>query len=74
MKEIGANEAVLRNLQNGDPYILYGRKGMAPGEAVEIVSQQNLELETNQQIIEFETEIQGYLSSGSIVTPRIGPS
>jgi hypothetical protein len=74
MKEIGANEAVLRNLQNGDPYILYGRKGMAPGEAVEIVAQQNLELETNQQIIEFETEIQGYLSSGSIVTPRIGPS
>ncbi|MCH6199463.1 C25 family cysteine peptidase [Aquiflexum sp. LQ15W] len=74
MKEIGANEAVLRNLQNGDPYILYGRKGMAPGEAVEIVSKQNIELETNQQIIEFETEIQGYLSSGSIVTPRIGPS
>ena len=74
MKEIGANEAVLRNLQNGDPYILYGRKGMKPGEAVEVVSQQNIELETNQQIIEFETELQGYLSSGSIVTPRIGPS
>ncbi|WP_349630848.1 C25 family cysteine peptidase [Aquiflexum sp. TKW24L] len=74
MKEIGANEAVLRNLQNGDPYILYGRKGMKPGEAVEIVAQQNLELETNQQIVEFETEIQGYLASGSIVTPRIGPS
>lgn len=74
MKEIGANEAVLRNLQNGDPYILYGRKGMRPGEAVEIVSQQNIELETNQQIIEFDTELQGYLSSGSIVTPRIGPS
>lgn len=74
MKEIGANEAVLRNLQNGDPYILYGRKGMRPGEAVEVVSQQNIELETNQQIIEFETELQGYLSSGSIVTPRIGPS
>jgi hypothetical protein len=74
MKEIGANEALLRNLKNGDPYILYGRKGMTPGEAIEIVSQQDIELETNQQIIEFETELQGYLSSGSIVTPRIGPS
>jgi hypothetical protein len=74
MKEIGANEAVLRGLKNGDPYILYGRKGMKPGEAVEIVSQQNIELETNEQIIEFETELEGYFSSGSIITPRIGPS
>jgi hypothetical protein len=74
MKEIGANEALLRNLKNGDPYILYGRKGMKPGEAVEIVARRDIELETNEQVIEFETNLQGYFTSGSIITPRIGPA
>lgn len=74
MKEIGANEALLRNLKNGDPYILYGRKGMKPGEAVEIVAKRDIELETNEQVIEFETNVQGYFTSGSIITPRIGPA
>lgn len=74
MKSIGANEAVLRNLQNGDPYILFGRKGMRPGDGVEIVAKQDLDLETNAQIIEFQTQMSGYISSGSILTPRIGPA
>jgi hypothetical protein len=74
MKQIGANEALLRNLKNGDPYILFGRKGMKPGEAVEIVAQRDIELETNEQVIEFETNLQGYFTSGSIITPRIGPA
>ncbi|WP_373521620.1 C25 family cysteine peptidase [Aquiflexum sp.] len=74
MKQIGANEALLRNLKNGDPYILYGRKGMKPGEAVEIVAKRDIELETNEQVIEFETNLEGYFTSGSIITPRIGPA
>lgn len=74
MKEIGANEALLRNLKNGDPYILYGRKGMKPGEALEIVAKTDIELETNEQVIEFETQLEGYFTSGSILTPRIGPA
>ena len=74
LREVGANEAVLRNLKNGDPYILYGQKGMRPGEAVEIVAQRGIELETNEQIIEFETSVEGYFTSGSIITPRIGPA
>lgn len=74
MKEVGANEALLRNLKNGDPYILYGRKGMRAGEAVEVVAQRNIELETNQQIIQFDTDLEGFFTSGSIITPRIGPA
>lgn len=74
MKLVGANEAVLRNLQNGDPYILFGQKGMRPGEGVEIVAKQDLEIETNAQILEFQTQLTGYISSGSILTPRIGPA
>lgn len=74
LRQVGANEALLRNLKNGDPYILYGRKGMKAGEAVEIVAQRGIELETNEQIIAFETSVEGYFTSGSIVTPRIGPA
>ncbi len=74
LKEVGANEATLRNLKTGDPYVLFGKKGMQPGEAVEIVSQPNSELESNQQIIDFDTDLTGYFTSGSILTPRIGPS
>ncbi|GAB2631982.1 putative type IX secretion system sortase PorU2 [Belliella aquatica] len=74
LKEVGANEATLRNLKNGEPYILHGRKGMRPGEAIEIVAKTNLEAEPNQQIVEFETDVTGYFTSGSIITPRIGPA
>ncbi|MFD2202450.1 C25 family cysteine peptidase [Shivajiella indica] len=74
LKELGANEAVLRNLKNGDPYILFGRKGMNPGESIEVVAKSDPELGSNQQVIDFETKLEGYFTSASIVTPRIGPA
>ncbi|MCH7411509.1 C25 family cysteine peptidase [Belliella sp. DSM 111904] len=74
LKEVGANEALLRNLKNGEPYILHGRKGMRPGEAVEIVGRKDIEVSPDQQIIEFESDVFGYFTSGSIITPRVGPS
>jgi hypothetical protein len=74
MKELGANEAVLRNLKNGDPYILFGRKGMKPGESIEVVAQSDPDIGSNQQVIEFETTMEGYFTSASILTPRIGPA
>ncbi|SHN02299.1 Peptidase family C25 [Cyclobacterium lianum] len=74
MKELGANEATLRNLQTGDPYILFGRKGMRPGEAIEVVPDTNGALPRESQIISFETDITGYFPSGKILSPRIGPA
>lgn len=74
LKEFGANEATLRNLKTGDPYILYGQKGMAAGEAIEIVGNANLEYPPNQQTLSFDTELDGYLTSGVILTPRVGPA
>ncbi|NVJ85811.1 MAG: transporter [Algoriphagus sp.] len=74
LKEFGASEVTLRNLQSGDPYILYGRKGMKPGEALEIIGNADFELPANQQTLSFKTELQGYISEGVIVTPQIGPS
>jgi hypothetical protein len=74
LKELGANEATLRNLVTGDPYILFGKKGMAPGEAVEIVPSVNGEVSRDAQVISFETDINGYFPSGSIVSPKVGPA
>lgn len=74
LKEFGANEATLRNLNTGDPYILYGQKGMAPGEAIEIIGDTNQEFPPNQQTLSFDTELEGYITSGVILTPRVGPA
>lgn len=74
LREFGANEATLRSLKTGDPYILYGRKGMQAGEAIEIVGNANFEVPDNQQTLSFSTELNGYLTSGVVITPRIGPA
>ncbi|MEX2511402.1 MAG: C25 family cysteine peptidase [Cyclobacteriaceae bacterium] len=74
LKELGANEATLRNLQTGDPYILFGKKGMEPGEAVEIVPDRNDETPTSSQILRFETDINGYFPTGRILSPHVGPA
>ena len=74
LKELGANEATLRNLETGDPYILFGRKGMRPGEAIEVVPDNEDELARDSQVISFETGIQGYFPSGSILSPKVGPA
>ncbi|WP_026954759.1 C25 family cysteine peptidase [Algoriphagus vanfongensis] len=74
IKQFGASEVTLRALQTGDPYILYGRKGMQPGEAIEIVGNPDFEVPASQQTLSFDTELDGYLTNGKILTPRIGPA
>jgi hypothetical protein len=74
LKEFGASEATLRALKTGDPYILYGRKGMLPGEAIEIIGNKNIEVPERQQTLSFDTELAGYLTSGVVLTPRVGPA
>jgi len=74
LREFGANEATLRALKTGDPYILYGRKGMRPGESIEIVGNPNFEQPAAKQTLRFESEIQGYFTNGVILSPRIGPA
>ncbi|TDQ15227.1 peptidase C25-like protein [Algoriphagus boseongensis] len=74
LKQFGASEATLRALSNGDPYILFGRKGMRPGEAIEIVGNPNFEVPARQQTLRFDTQVEGYITKGVILTPRIGPA
>jgi hypothetical protein len=74
LREFGANEATLRALKTGDPYILYGRKGMRAGESIEIVGNPNFEQPAAQQTLSFQSDIEGYLTNGVILSPRIGPA
>lgn len=74
LKEFGASEATLRNLATGDPYILYGQKGMKAGEAIEIIGNPSFEVPSREQTLNFSTEVEGYLSQGVVLTPRIGPA
>ncbi len=74
LKELGASEATIRALKNGDPYILYGRKGMKPGEAIEIVGTKNLTVPANKQTITFSADLEGYFTTGTILTPKVGPA
>ena len=74
LKELGASEATIRALKNGDPYILYGRKGMKPGEAIEIVGTKNANVPANKQTLTFSADLEGYMTSGTILTPKVGPA
>lgn len=74
LRQFGANEATLRALKTGDPYILYGRKGMRAGEAIEIIGNPNFEVPASEQTLSFDTEVEGYFTNGVIVTPKIGPA
>ena len=74
LKELGASEATLRALKNGDPYILYGRKGMKPGEAIEIIGTKNPDVPANKQTLTFSADLEGYMTSGTILTPKVGPA
>lgn len=74
LREFGANEATMRGLKTGDPYILYGQKGMRAGEAIEIIGNPDFEVDPNQQTLSFQTDLTGYLTSGWILTPKVGPA
>ena len=74
IKELGASEATIRALKNGDPYILYGRKGMKPGEAIEIIGTKNPDVPSNKQTLTFSANLEGYMTSGTILTPKVGPA
>lgn len=74
MKRLGANEATLRNLKSGDPYILFGRKGMNPGEAKEIVSTKDINPSAGIQVLTAQEDLRGFSPFGNIISPRIGPA
>jgi hypothetical protein len=74
LMQVGASSITLNALQNGHPYILLGKKGMGPGEAIEIVAEGASGVPANQQEIDLMEKIKARLSKGYMITSRIGPA
>jgi hypothetical protein len=74
LREIGASDEILNKLKNNDPFILFGKKGMAPGEAIMITADYSSSTASNSQRIILEDEVKGKVSRATILSPRIGPA
>lgn len=68
--DLGASASVIDNLQNGDPYILLGRKGLGAGNGIEVTATQTPKSE---QTISLNEEVEARFESGSIFSKTIGP-
>jgi hypothetical protein len=68
--DFGASASVVDNLQNGDPYILLGRKGLGAGNGIEVTTTQTPKSE---QTISLNEEVEARFESGSIFSKTIGP-
>ncbi len=65
--EVGATMATLDALADGQPYILLGEKGAAPGSALEITG-------ADTEAIQLNETLSGSFTSGTITSPLIGPA
>ncbi len=74
MESIGATISDITGLSAGQPFILLGRKGMEPGEAIFITSDQSSVSPIAEQEISMDEVIIGTITSGTIETPVIGPA
>ncbi|MGM0580930.1 MAG: C25 family cysteine peptidase [Bacteroidota bacterium] len=69
--DFGASANVVDNLQNGDPYILLGRKGLGAGNGIEVTADQSLKSE---QTITLDEIVEARFESGSIISRIVGPA
>lgn len=71
LEEIGASATSLAALQDGEPYILLGKKGAPPGSAQEFKAGASPE---DEQPLTLDETITGVFSSGSMTSVVIGPA
>ncbi|MEP5611070.1 MAG: C25 family cysteine peptidase, partial [Cyclobacteriaceae bacterium] len=72
LNSLGISSATISTLTDGQPVIFFGRKGDAPGSALEIVDNGSADPITEQEI-ELQDNVSGSFTSGTIKTQRIGP-
>ena len=70
---IGVSNASIASLINGQPVIILGRKGDAPGNAI-VISNDGSATPVTQQSITLDENIFGTFTSGRVVSDRIGPA
>jgi len=71
LEEIGASTAEIESLQDGEPYILIGRKGVTAGDAMSFTTSTAPE---DEQELSIDETIEGVFSEGEMVSTIIGPA
>ncbi len=74
LEEIGVSAEQMSGLQDGDPLIILGKKGGAPGSATVIIADATSATPTASQQINLNDDITGRFSQGTILSDRIGPA
>ncbi|MES2387512.1 MAG: C25 family cysteine peptidase [Bacteroidota bacterium] len=59
---------------NGEPFIIFGKKGGAPGSAVLLLPDTNGNIPKKQQVLNYSVRLNSLPDSGTITSPRIGPA
>jgi len=72
LNSLGISSATITTLTDGQPVIFFGRKGDAPGSALEIVNNGSAD-PIKEQEIQLQDNASGSFTSGTIKTQRIGP-
>jgi hypothetical protein len=73
LETVGISSATIASLVNGQPVIMFGRKGDAPGTAI-IVNNNGSGDPLNQQGLSLNTVIPGSFTSGRVKSGLIGPA
>ncbi|MCG8309660.1 MAG: C25 family cysteine peptidase [Cytophagales bacterium] len=74
LEEIGVNTSAIENLQDGEPLIILGKKGINPGAATIVTADYSNPTPATQQEILLEEIIIGQSATGTLTSPRIGPA
>ncbi len=73
LNALGISSSAINGLTDGQPVIFFGRKGDAPGTAMQVINNGSATPIT-QQRIELKNDVMGSFTSGTIRTNRIGPA
>ena len=74
LPKIGADPAKIKLLHNGDPLLIFGKKGAAPGSAVQPMPDPNSPLPSYKQKLNYSVVLNAQPDSGVLECPRIGPA
>ena len=74
LSTIGVSASEFSSLQDGEPVIVVGRKGDAPGSALIIRADINAGIPLNQQEITLSHVLKGKFDKGLVISPKIGPA
>ncbi len=74
LEEIGIKSSDIQQLSDGEPIIIVGKKGTSPGTATIVTADYSNPTPAAEQEILLDHIIEGQSESGTIRSPKIGPS